>query len=557
MLTKSTVGFLAVSALLLLLLNHSWFGPDIWYHLFWGRDLLENGNWIPQPPVLISQPIPANGYWLFQAVLYITYSIGGIFGVSALFATFWLLIAWLWLRITRLDTNPLGTLVFLAFVLCMQLRFEHRPEVISYLLITFFIFASEKAFTEKGIAPKWMAALVMAQIIWTNCHGYFVFGPIIVAVMAWRGVRRVEVGAALAIGGFALTLASPFGYRVWESVALYARLGRGTADYNAELFSPPLWPLFLPNGIFWIAWLVVALLVVYAIVKKRDPWAAVLAVAGLGLGAQAIRNMPLLFLFSPLIWRQLPQPRIGVTYARMFAILVVVVAVGLSGAVVSGYYHDWVGSLATFGVKLEWSSYPIGAVDHLQSSQFKGNLFVDSYDGGYTEYHLSNAKISGDSYFSDPDLTTKFFALIRSPEALNKFDSQVQFDGFVINIENLDVMNSLLNRSDLVVTYADSHRAVFKKRALVPQAKGDLSAFSYYHGEDLRHWAYAFGTVSWMGLAAQRQDAGLVRKILADVGTAPHVPDVLLRIALKFALDRRDEEVVRMLAAIKDRLDGQ
>mgnify|MGYP003395776854 CR=1 FL=1 len=35
---------------MLLLLAHSWYGPDIWYHLFWGRELVEFGRWIPQVP---------------------------------------------------------------------------------------------------------------------------------------------------------------------------------------------------------------------------------------------------------------------------------------------------------------------------------------------------------------------------------------------------------------------------------------------------------------------------------------------------------------------------
>ncbi len=549
-------GYLFLGLLLLLLLSHSWHGPDIWYHLYWGRDLIQNGNWIPAPPVILTQPIPANGYWIFQGLIYLTYSLGGIYLVSALFAAIWACIALLWLRMTRLYGHPLGPWIFAAFVVCMQLRFEHRPEVFSYLFITLFIFLGEKFFDQGRINWKGLALLAGLQAVWANCHGYFVFGPFLAGLMAWRGVGRVALPAGVLGGLLLCTLISPFGYRNWESVWLYAQLGRGTAEYNSELFPPPLWPLFLPNTVFWLAWGATFGLVLKALWRRSDIAGALMAIGGLALGAQAIRNMPLLFLFSPLIWRELLPMRVPRYFARPAGVVISLAALFLAGSVVTGYYHRWVSSLSTFGVKLEWASYPAGAVEYLKNAKFSGNIFCDSYDGGYTEFHLDGVRVAGDSYFSDVEITKRFFASIRSPEYLQQLDQTARFDAFIINIENFEVMEMVLARPDLVVAHADSHRALFIKKHLAPAATGDLSAFTYYHGEDLRHWAYAFGTVSWMGLAVKRQDAGLIRKILTDLSHADHVPEPVLRMALKFAIDRRDQDVVRRIAAIKDRMDG-
>ncbi len=545
--------FYLIGLLLLLLLAHSWHGPDIWYHLFWGRDLIENGNWIPDPPVVLAQPIPANPYWIFQSLLHFTHSLGGIYLISLFFAALWVAIGWLWLRISELYKNPLGAWVFAAFVICMQLRFEHRPEILSYFFITLFIFLGLGLRNAGKWSLKVLTTLALLQVIWVGCHGYFVFGPFLVGSMAWRCGAKLTKAVFLTMGFLLLTLISPFGYRVWESVYLYAQLGRGTAEFNSELMSPPFLLSFFPNAVFWLIWAAVFALTLFSL-KKRDWVSAVLAMAALVLSAQAIRNMPLLFLLTPLLWRHLPAGKRWLNYARPAGAALAAVVLFLSGSVVSGHYHRWVNSLSTFGVKLEWASYPIGAVEFLKSSGFKGTLFCDSYDGGYIEYHLDGVRIAGDSYFADSEVTKRFFASIRSPEHLAHLDSQVRFDGFLINIENLDIMDMLLSQPSLVVVYADSHRAVFLKKERAPAgAVGDLSVFRYYHGEDLRHWAYAFGVVSWTGLAAKRQNVSLIKKILTDIGGAQHVPEDLFRIALKFAIDRRDDEVVRMLAAIKDR----
>src|SRR5689334_17755617 len=70
---------------LILLLCHSWQGPDIWYHLTWGRDIFTTGSFLPQVHVLLPQPIAANNYWLFQLLTFGLYSLGGIIAVSAVF----------------------------------------------------------------------------------------------------------------------------------------------------------------------------------------------------------------------------------------------------------------------------------------------------------------------------------------------------------------------------------------------------------------------------------------------------------------------------------------
>jgi hypothetical protein len=193
-------------------------------------------------------------------------------------------------------------------------------------------------------------------------------------------------------------------------------------------------------------------------------------------------------------------------------------------------------------------------VEFLREKGFKGRLFCDSYDGGYVEYHMPEVTISGDSYFADPFMTRAFFAAIRDPKILRRADQTSSFDGFLINIENGEVIDDLLERKDLVVAYADSHRLIFLSRARYPDLTGDLSSFRFYHGEDLRHLAYEFGVIAWMDLAYRHQWTPVLFKILADLSTADIVPKAAFQIALKYAAEHKDQNLILALAPLKDRV---
>jgi hypothetical protein len=309
-----------------------------------------------------------------------------------------------------------------------------------------------------------------------------------------------------------------------------------------------------PTAIFWAAWLATLGLTVRFLILIGSWPIGALALVGLALSAQTIRNMPLFFLLSPLIWRPwtlaINKKALRVLNPAMLSIL----GFALSLSVVTGRYHRWVSALSTFGVHLEWASYPIGVVEFLQKGGFKGKIFSDSYDGGYLEYHMDGIQIAGDSYFSDSLQTRRFFAAIKEPNALMQMIAQFNFDALVVNIENMDVVNMLLSNPDWVTAYADSHRILFVRQITNPLFKGDLSQFNFYHGEDLRHWAYEFGVVSWMALAYQRQLPVLMKKVLTDLAPAQVIPSSAFKIALKYSVDHRDEDLVRLLASLQDRV---
>ncbi|MGE4133129.1 MAG: hypothetical protein AB7F86_15915 [Bdellovibrionales bacterium] len=537
--------------LLILFLVHRWHGPDVWYHLVWGRSIWTTGSLVPSPDVLLSQPIPANGYWLFQSVLYGLYWIGGHFAVFLLFLAAWLGIAWLWKRITQWDQASWGGWLFLLFVICMQLRFEERPEVFSYLLILLMVDRAWRG--PLNSQNLWIMALI--QVVWSNVHGYFVFGPLIATLLllersGWRSQRPWWTGLVLSLS----TLITPFGYGVWKTVFLYARFSRELADLNQELFSPSLWPPAFPTSFFWIFVVAVAVTSVWMLATGRNFGRALLALLGCFLSSLAIRNMPLVFFFSaPLLseWKGWRLTKMSLN-PRWTNLSLRVVTAGLSVALVLGYYHRWVGSLSSFGWGEEWASYPIGAVEFLKEKGFRGKLFCDSYDGGYLEFHLPEIKVAGDSYFSDSSVTRRYFQAIRNVDDFVRLNQQFDFDGLLINVENFDVLDTTLNNPKYVMAYADSHRVLFLRAGESPKATWEQVQF--YHGENLRDEAYAFGVTAWMALGFKRQDRELIHQLVMNLQTASAIPERAFSIAVRFAHENRDEDLVFKLAPMKIKL---
>jgi len=524
--------FLAPVVFLWLLLWHSWFGPDIWYHFTWGRSLVETHSLIPQTLTLLPQPIYANGYWFFQLMMTGLNNAGGIYAISIFFLLMWTAIAWLWWRLVR-ASGFWGALLFLAFIVIAQLRFEARPEVFSYLFLAFEVWWLTQLDARRPLRVVSLLPLLVVQALWTNCHGYFVLGPLVagaklVAVvlepegLRLSTLRRILLVCAVVAAGCFVT---PFPLGNFEAVTAYLALGQALRDWNSELMSPPTWPLYWPLLVFWSLWLVTIVWGVSILVRRQNIFAGLLSLAGAVLAARASRNMPLFLLLSAPAWRDLlPQVPLAPRWAKFAPSLA-----ALAGCVfvITGAYHKSVMSLGTFGVHLEESAYPLAATQYLADHGFVGKLFCDSYDGGYVEYHLGDVRVAGDSYFSDPELTLEYFAAIRDPAALKMMDDRFHFDGLLINIENQAEVDALWDDPKWKLVYADLHRLVF----LPNGTRVDFSKTDFYHGEDLSHWTYRFGAVTWAAIAVRHQDVALMEKLLHDFKKSKDMPPEVLRAA--------------------------
>ena len=148
------------------------FTSDFGTHIAIGREIVQtrtiaDKEFLNYPSLGRYNP---NGEWGFQAVLYLVFSVGGVYGVSFLvwavvFATFLLLHRGAVLR----GAHPLlAVLAIFAFSGFLRIRIQPRPEIFTYFFIALTIFLFSEYFF--GRRKKLIYLFPPAVLFWANSH---------------------------------------------------------------------------------------------------------------------------------------------------------------------------------------------------------------------------------------------------------------------------------------------------------------------------------------------------------------------------------------------------
>ncbi len=163
---------------------------DLWLHLATGRYIVTHGM-IPKFDVLsfsIAGHPWVNHEWLFQVLVYWIHNFFGFDGlillqVLVVGTTFALLLFWAYDR----DNHPLIVGMLLLTLLVYQLRLTIRPDIFTLLFLTLYILALARHLGQKAI---WLFLFII-QVLWTNMHGFFVLGPILIfSVLFTEFIKR-------------------------------------------------------------------------------------------------------------------------------------------------------------------------------------------------------------------------------------------------------------------------------------------------------------------------------------------------------------------------------
>ncbi len=193
--------------------------------------------------------------------------------------------------------------------LASEMRFETRPELVSYLLLGLVLHILHRH--AEGLAsPLW--ALPLIQLLWANLHGLFVLGWAALACFA-AGLflrrsapdRRLLGWSALSVGA---ALINPYGLRGFLfPLTLMTRLGQENifARTIGEFVSPfalglsrrfPFYP-WSPIFCFRLLLALSVLALVPLLLQKRF-WCLLLWAGSLALAYRMIRNLPIFVVCS-------------------------------------------------------------------------------------------------------------------------------------------------------------------------------------------------------------------------------------------------------------------
>lgn len=154
---------------------------DLWLHIGLGRYIFEHNYHVPQVDILSCTLPPGtpwvNHEWLFQVIAYLIYSEWGVSGLIEM--QVWVVALTLMVLAFLGFNNKNTPLTFFALFmvsLVYQSRLTIRPDLYSLFFMSIFV-------TVLGIFihRKWtVPVLFVIQVLWTNMHGFFFLGPLIV-----------------------------------------------------------------------------------------------------------------------------------------------------------------------------------------------------------------------------------------------------------------------------------------------------------------------------------------------------------------------------------------
>ena len=163
--------------------------PDLYFHLAAGRTIWSEG--LPTHNVFLA-PYSDHAFvdheWLFQAVVYPLYQLGGARLLSLVKALFVLATCAALASAARVVPRARWVLIGLA-VMVAGGRFVLRPEVISFLGVAIYLWALRPQGRTQGSnvgeadpSRSTLICLPLVQLLWSNCHGFSLLGPALVVV---------------------------------------------------------------------------------------------------------------------------------------------------------------------------------------------------------------------------------------------------------------------------------------------------------------------------------------------------------------------------------------
>ncbi len=154
---------------------------DLWLHLRMGEWIVQHG-YVPSTDVLscsfLGKPW-INHEWLFQVVVYNVKSLWGVDGLIYMQAGVVVLTFLIFLLLTYHSDRQLVIVpLFLLIMHVYETRFTIRPDIFSVLFFSIYIYI-----LSLHLDKRWsLWVLLILQIIWTNMHGYSMFGIVFVAI---------------------------------------------------------------------------------------------------------------------------------------------------------------------------------------------------------------------------------------------------------------------------------------------------------------------------------------------------------------------------------------
>ncbi|HQP10660.1 MAG TPA: tetratricopeptide repeat protein [Candidatus Omnitrophota bacterium] len=501
--------FASIFALVVISANLEIKDLDLWLHLGMGKFITLN-HFVPSADILSCtiQGSPwVNHEWLFQVAVYNIFNRWGADGlilmqVVVVGCTMLLLLCLGYDKKRQLLTAFILFLTYMVF----QQRFTIRPDIYSLLFFAVYIFVLSLHIDKKWAVP----ALFIVQILWSNMHGFFFFGPlfILIGIVSEWARRRIPLPLEWKQSGqlndeeysrmkwafvFVLLacLFNPlFIQGAWYPVRVFFSLSGENKiffDFIQELKQPITQATLLnENHYFYYKMMIFFSVISFALNYRRIDISALLFwLAFLVFSLKAVRNTPFFAFAAYLViitnlvninFENIVPVRFTI---KKFQYLTAIVLNFLFLSWIFGFFQILSGrayyDFDKYELKSEFGgisqrAYPDKAVDFLVKNEIQGNFFNDFNSGAYLigrtfpdikVFIDGRTEVYGGNFFKKYQEIWERGNADLFEEAVNKF----HITGALFNSSRQfipkKILNYLYRREDWHVVYFDYDAVIF------------------------------------------------------------------------------------------------
>ena len=484
---------------------------DLWLHIRMGQFILQHG-YVPSVDVLSASFAGkpwVNHEWLFQVIVSLVKDRWGMNGLIYMQSAVVVLTFLIFLLLTYTKERQLAIIPLLFFVLQIyETRFTIRPDIFSVLFFALYIYI-----LSIHLDKRWfLFALFGLQVLWSNMHGYSLFGIAFIAIgliaewlkrhaplpYEWNKEGRLKdeeykrLGWAFIVLVLA-TLVNPltfqgalYPFKVLMGVSGDSRI---FFQYITELKRPLEWGNLLDlhdNGTYKIL-IFLSFLSFYFNRRKIDVGALLFWLVFLLFSLTALRNM-IYFAFTAFMVTMLNlsnltlkdvlpfkfhrQEFLSITGWMLTILMMVKLVEYGQGLALNGYYDFDTYERKSEHLGIGQRLFPEKAVDFLINNHIHGNFFNDFNSGAYLigraypqirVYMDGRTELRGGKFFKNyytimGDGDEKAF-----DQAVRRYHLTGAFVNTAINPASPKFLKMLYAKKDWRVIYFDYDAIIFLK----------------------------------------------------------------------------------------------
>ncbi|HSS60740.1 MAG TPA: hypothetical protein VLK30_04700 [Candidatus Limnocylindrales bacterium] len=454
--------------------------PDFWWHLRIGQWMVDNGR-LPSNDIF-TFTVPSHVWidheYLTEVLMWRIYSGFGLLTLIVLFglitwAGFW----WMYLQVRRQPYVFVGLGLAIGAVAGSPI-WGPRAQMITFALSCLELYWIRGYLTGRSRALNYFP---LVMVLWANLHGGWViaFGwlgvALVTELLSWaidqdNPAHRVHV-RRLAIIGIASAVAVaatphflnlyPYPFQTQGSEAQQRLIVEWASPNFHEVQLRPFEAMIF-------------LLVIGFALRRPSIYDLLLALLGLGLALQNVRNIALFVAaVTPMViitygewWRELAATHKW-TYTipprRLFAVTTAIVLVGITGLMTVRVASNLSPAKQQ---QLDVSSYPVGAADWLAAHPDVGTRMFNQYGyGGYLAYRFYPQKnrqvfIFGEAALMGDPLLNEYADVYYVRSDWKKVLDKYGID-YVVEVRGDPLPNLLATQPDWSLAYEDQYTVIY------------------------------------------------------------------------------------------------